>query len=197
MGLSGRLVGKVSFRLLVIAGFLIGAYAVYDMIFWTPDVSEGAIIYIGFLQGFSVGMVTIPLTVTAFSTLPAEMRTEAAGVYSLMRNLGSAIGISVTGALLLTNTIANHAAIASAITRFNRVFQTGGALRVWNPLSATGATALDGEITRQAAVIAYSDDFKLLFVLSMLSLPFVFLIRAGQEPTTAPGVRGAQPLLPE
>ena len=77
--------------------------------------------------------MTIPINIITFATLPAAMRTEATGIYSLMRNLGSAIGISVTGALLATNTQVNHAIIAADVTPFNRALQSGAAARFWNP----------------------------------------------------------------
>jgi DHA2 family multidrug resistance protein len=83
---------------------------------WTPDVSEWTMISVGFVQGLSLGFLTIPINIITFATLPSELRIEAAGVYSLMRNLGSAIGISVTGALLETNTQVNHAIIAGGVS---------------------------------------------------------------------------------
>ena len=86
------------------------------MTFWTPDVSEATMIGVGFLQGLSIGFLTIPINLITFATLPPEVRTEATGIYSLMRNLGSAIGISITGALLEINTQVNHALIAGDVS---------------------------------------------------------------------------------
>ena len=77
------------------------------------------------LQGVSIGFLAIPINIIAFATLPAAIRTEATSIYSLMRNLGSAIGISITGALLETNTQVNHAIMAGDVTPFNRALQTG------------------------------------------------------------------------
>ena len=91
------------------SGFVATAYALYDMTSWTPDVSEWTVITVGFIQGLSIGFVFVPLSTVTFATLPAELRTQATGVFSLIRNIGSAIGISVTGALLESNTQINHA----------------------------------------------------------------------------------------
>jgi MFS transporter, DHA2 family, multidrug resistance protein len=178
--ICGRLVGKVSARLLVSIGFIAGAYALYEMTLWTPDISEGPIVTAGFIRGLSIGFVSIPLNVTTFATLSSERQTEATGIYSLMRNLGSAIGISATGALLQTNTQINHAIIAGVVTPFDRVLQTGATSRFWNPGSVQGAAAFNGEITTQASIIAYIDDFKVMLVLEIIALPLVLLIR----PTT-------------
>jgi DHA2 family multidrug resistance protein len=182
----GRLIGKVSARLLVGIGFATGAYALYQMTSWTPDVSEGTMIGVGFLQGLSLGFLTIPINIITFATLPSTLRTEAAGIYSLMRNLGSAIGISVTGALLETNTQINHAIVAGGVTPFNRALQSGAVARFWNPESIHGASMLNQEITRQSAIIAYIDDFKLMLILAIVVLPLLLLTRPprrAMEPT--------------
>jgi DHA2 family multidrug resistance protein len=185
--LVGRLVNKMSSRLLVGIGFAIGAYVLYDMTSWTPDVSEGTMIGIGFLQGVSIGFMTIPINIITYATLPAVMRTEAAGIYSLMRNLGSAIGISVTGALLATNTQVNHALIADGVTPFNRALQTGAAARLWDPASIHGAALLNQEITRQSQIIAYVDDFKLMLILAIAVLPLLLLTRPPRQAASPTG----------
>jgi MFS transporter, DHA2 family, multidrug resistance protein len=177
MLLAGRLVGKVDVRPLIALGFVLTAYSVYEMTQWTPDVSEWTIIRVGLAQGVGVGFVSVPLSVVIFSTLPASALTEATGIYSLMRNLGSAIGISVTGALLQTYAQINHASIAAGVTPFNRAFQSGVAARFWSPETMSGAAALNQEVTRQAMIIGYVNDFKLMFLLSVIALPFVLVIR--------------------
>ena len=183
--ICGRLIGKTSARLLVGIGFATGAYALYEMTSWTPDVSEWTMISVGFLQGLSLGFLTIPINIITFATLPSELRIEAAGIYSLMRNLGSAIGISVTGAMLEMNTQVNHAIIAGGMSPFNRAVQGS---RSWNFGSTQGTTLLDQEITRQAQIIAYIDDFKLMLVIAVMVLPLLLL--------TKPSPRATKPTRP-
>jgi DHA2 family multidrug resistance protein len=187
----GRLVGQISARLLVGIGFVTGAYALYQMTFWTPDVSEWTLISVGFIQRLSLGFLTIPINIITFPTVPTELRTEATGIYGLMRNLGSAIGISITGALLQTNPQVNHATIAGEVTPFNRALQTGAGLRFWNPGSMHGAAMLDQEITRQAQIIAYVDDFKLMLVLATVVLPLLLLTRRSPSDARSSAARSA------
>ncbi len=175
--ICGRVTGRAGPRLLVAFGFVLGAYVLYQMTQWTPDVSEWSVIGVGFTQGISVGFLTIPINLLTFATLPAAIRTEGTSVYSLMRNLGSALGISITGALLATNTQVNHALIAAQVNPFNRALETGGAARLWNPTTVRGLDLLNAEVTRQAQIIAYVDDFKLMFVLAIIVLPLVALTR--------------------
>jgi DHA2 family multidrug resistance protein len=148
------------------------------MTLFTPDIPESTVITTGFIQGISIGFLAIPINIIAFATLPAATRTEATSIYSLMRNLGSAIGISITGALLQTNTQVNHAMIAADVSPFNRALQTGAASRFWDLGSLHGIALLDQEITRQARIIAYIDDFKLMLVLAVVVLPLLLFVRS-------------------
>ena len=174
----GRLLTRgLSPRIMVAAGFVFAAYSEYRMVYWTPDISVADFISTGFIQGMGVIMITVPIATIAFLTLPIELRTEATSVFSLLRNLGSAIGISVTSALLEVSTQVNHADISSAVTPFNRALASGAPLQYWNPLRPEGVAALDSVINRQGIIIAYSNDFKLLFLLTALTLPLVLLIR--------------------
>ncbi|OJW23683.1 MAG: hypothetical protein BGO51_03825 [Rhodospirillales bacterium 69-11] len=181
--ICGRVMGKINARLLVGAGFLVGAYALREMTLWTPDVSEPTVMIVGLVQGLSIGFLAIPINIIAFATLPAQIRTQATSIYSLMRNLGSAMGISITGALLQANTQANHALIAEDVNPFRRILQTGAASRIWDIHSAPGIALLNGEVTRQAQIIAYMDDFKLMLVLAVLVVPLLLLVRTSPAQT--------------
>ena len=175
--ICGRVIGRTSSRLLVGFGFVVGAYVLYQMTLWTPDISEWSVISVGFTQGISIGFLAIPINIIAFATLPAAIRTEGTSIYSLMRNLGSAIGISITGALLEVNTQVNHALMADDVTPFNRALQTGAAARFWNPESMHGLVMLNQVVTRQARVIAYMDDFKLMLILAIVVIPLLLFTR--------------------
>jgi DHA2 family multidrug resistance protein len=179
--ICGRLIRKVGARMLLAIGLMAGIYVLYQMTFWTPDVAVGTIVGVGLGQGISVGLVAIPLNITAFATLPSERRTETTSVYSLTRNLGSSIGISVTGFLLQTNTQVNHAILAEHVDPFNRALQSPAVWQFWNPLSVHGAAMLNAEITRQAQIIAYIDDFKLMLLLAIISAPLLLLTRSSQR----------------
>jgi DHA2 family multidrug resistance protein len=78
--ICGRLLGTISPRLLLGVGFTTGAYVLYQMTSWTPDISEWTIISVGIMQGIGIGFVTIPLNITTFSTLPSEQRTEGTSI---------------------------------------------------------------------------------------------------------------------
>jgi len=177
MVVAGRLIGRLDVRLFIGLGFACGAFSLYESVLWTPDVAQFTIVWVGIVQGMSVGLIFVPLATVVYATLPGELRVEAAGVFSLMRNMGSAIGISVTGALLQSNTQVNHAIIGGIATPFNHMLQTGLVGRLWNPATAAGAAGLDAQVTEQSAIIAYCDDFKLMFVVTIIVMPLVVLLR--------------------
>jgi DHA2 family multidrug resistance protein len=180
--IAGRMIGRVGARPLIFIGLCLTGYGMLRSMQWTPDVSEWDIAVTSFFQGSGVSFISIPLAIVTFSTLAPEMRTEAAGVYNLLRNMGSSIGISVTGALLVSNSQINQAIITEVVTPFNRALQSPLIERFWNPGTPAGAAALNAVITRQATIIAYNDDYKLMLVLIFAMAPLLLLIRPPRAP---------------
>ena len=144
---------------------------------WTPDISQMTIIVVGVVQGIGLGFIFVPLSVVTLSTLSPEQRAEGAGLYSLSRNIGSSVGISVVNSLLTTNTQVNHADIAEHVTAFNRMFENPMIERFWNPVTAVGRAALDAVVTQQAQIIAYIDDYKLLMIATVSVLPLLIVFK--------------------
>ena len=177
MLIVGRLVGKIDTRVLILFGLALTAASLYQMTGWTPAAAAGAVVETGILQGFGLGFVFVPLSAMTFSSLPPARIPEAAGVYNLMRNIGSSIGISLSMALLVSNTQANHAEIGAGVIAADPLFRAPAIAHFWSPFTAQGRALLDAEITRQATTIAYIDDFKLLMIITFLSMPLVLLLR--------------------
>jgi MFS transporter, DHA2 family, multidrug resistance protein len=183
MLIVGRLIGRADTRLLLALGLVLTAWAFYVMTGWTPDVSQRTIVVVGIIQGVGLGFLFVPLSVITLSTLAPELRAEGAGLYSLSRNIGSSIGISVVNSLLTRNTQVNHAEIARNVTSVNRAFEDLAITQFWDPVSAAGRTALDAVITRQAQIIAYIDDYKLLMIATLAAIPLLIIFQ--KPPRTA------------
>jgi DHA2 family multidrug resistance protein len=177
MLLAGRLINRTDPRILMLIGILMIAGSMWWMMGWTPDISVWSLSTTTMVQGFGLGLVFTPLQVVAFATLPVALRTDGTALFSLMRNVGSAIGISVTSFLLAQNTQIMHASLAAQVTPFNRMLQTGGAYLFWNAAAAPGLAALNAEITRQASIIAYVDDFKLMLLITLPTALLLLLMR--------------------
>ena len=191
MMVSGRLAGRVDPRKLMALGVMLLSYSLWVMTGWTPDVSAGTIVFNTLIQGAGLGFVFIPLQVIAFATLPAALRTDGTALLSLLRNMGSAVGVSATSALLARNVQVAHSTIAANLTPFNpalhgtvagQVFVQGMAPGMTGG-AAQGAALLDAAVNGQAAIIAYLDDFKaMLFV----TAPAVLLLLLMKRPAPAP-----------
>ena len=144
---------------------------------WTPDVSQMTIMGNGVVQGAGLGFLFVPLSAVTLATLPPEQRTDGTGLFNLSRNIGSSVGISVVTSLLTQNTQANHADIVQHVTAVNRVFETPATAQFWNPATDAGRAALDAMITRQAQIIAYIDDFKLLMIATLVVIPLLIVFK--------------------
>jgi MFS transporter, DHA2 family, multidrug resistance protein len=183
MLIVGKLIGPVDTRYLLALGLGLTAWSFYVMTGWTPDVAQMTIVLVGIIQGIGLGFIFVPLSVVTLSTLAPELRAEGAGLYSLSRNIGSSIGISVVNSLLTRNTQVNHAEIARNVTSVNRAFEDLAITQFWDPISAAGRTALDAVITRQAQIIAYIDDYKLLMIATLAAIPLLIIFQ--KPPRTA------------
>ena len=171
----GRLVGRVDTRLLLATGLGLTAWSFHVMTGWTPDVSQTTIIVVGVIQGVGLGFLFVPLSVATLATLSPGLRAEGAGFSTLVRNIGSSVGISVVNALLTRNTQVNHAGIGKSVTAVNRMFEDPAIARFWNPVTAAGRAALDAVVTRQAQIIAYVDDYKLLMIATIAVIPLLLV----------------------
>ena len=184
MFIAGRLIGRIDSRLIIGAGLLVTALSLYITSGFTPDVSQWAIVRTGFMQGLGFGLIFVPLSTVTFATLPPEWRTEATGLFSLMRNLGSSIGISMVVSLLSSNTQVNHASIALQVTPYNPALYDPTISTYMNAWTAAGQSALNAVVTQQAQIIAYADDYRLMMFLTLAALPTLLLMRRpGGRPT--------------
>jgi MFS transporter, DHA2 family, multidrug resistance protein len=174
--LSGRLSNRIDPRYLAGVGLILLCASFYIMTGWTPDVSQRSIVLTITLQGFGLGLVFMPVQILAFATLAAELRTEGAALFALLRNIGAAIGVSVTSTVLARNTQALHEVIGASLTPFNRAL---GAVRGFDPHTLHGIAVLDRVVNQQASIIAYIDDYVLLIC---TTLPAVLLLLVMRKP---------------
>jgi len=186
MLLAARLANYIDQRLLMAFGLLLLGWNLQRMSGWTPDVS-GLEFTAGLVtQGFAMGFIFNPMTVMAFTTLPAHLRGDATAVQNLARNIGAAIGISITSSTLVHNTQVMHADLVAGITRFDRTLQgAGAATGLLDPLTGHGSALLDQMVNRQAEIIAYSDDFWMMSFVVILPLLLLLLMRGHRRPAPA------------
>lgn len=181
MLLVGRLAGKVDARIQVGVGLCLTAFSLWEMAQFNLDVGYGEIIISSMIQGFGLGCVFVPLSTMTFSTLDARYRNEGTALYSLSRNIGSSIGISVVISQLQQHTQKNHAAFADYITPFSVPLKQAIENGVWNIHTTSGLVMLNNEVSRQAATLAYLQDFRLMMWIALAALPLIIYLRVAKK----------------
>jgi len=180
MLMVGRLVRVIDPRILIAVGLGLAAYSLWMMTGFTLEMGWGPVVVSGIVQGFGLGLVFVPLSTVAFSTLPSNDRTDATSLYSLIRNIGSSVGISIASTYLTQTTQTNHALLGASVTPFRLSYETY--LEILRSLGTAGdprlgLAAINGVVNVQASLMAYLADFGLMMVVSVVAIPLVLLLR--------------------
>ena len=177
MLIAGRIMGKVDLRLMLLTGFSISAVAIWQMTRYSLDLSESDIIWPGVLQGIGTGLAFVPLSAAAFATLRPDMRAQGTAMFSLVRNIGASIGISLVQTVLVRSTVSTHAALVERITYANPAWNNPAVASAYDTTRPGGAAALDAMIAQQSSMIAYINDFRLMLYLTLAVLPLLLFIK--------------------
>jgi MFS transporter, DHA2 family, multidrug resistance protein len=184
--LTGRLAARIDARVLVGIGLVMLSYTYWLMTRWTPDVSQREIIIAIVIQGAAMGLLFTPLQVLAFVTLAPSMRTEGAALFSLLRNLGAAIGVSVATTMLARHTQVMHEIIGSTVTPFNRALQGVGPVHQWlGPATRHGMELLDRMVNQQAQIVAYANVYVMLIAATAPAWLLLLMMRLPRRPVSA------------
>jgi DHA2 family multidrug resistance protein len=182
MLIAGRLVGKVDLRFLIALGMALMGWSLHIMTKFAIDMGSGPIIWSGLIQGLGLGLVFVTMQTLAFATLAPRLRTHAASLLNLSRNIGGSVGISLVATLLARNLQIAHADMAARISD-QTLPSISNAVVAQLGLPAESALALlDAEINRQAAFIAYLDDFWIMQWVTFAAIPLVLLLRPAKPP---------------
>jgi len=177
----GKLSGRVDARYKILFGLVLTSFSLWEMTRFTTDVTSWEIVYTGITQGMGLGFIFVPLTTVTFATLAPRYRNEGAALFSLMRNIGSSIGISVVITYLAQRTQVNHAAFADYLNPFSLALRQAVEAGSYELNSPQGLMAIDGEVTRQAATLAYLQDFRLMMWVTLAAIPLIMLLRAPEK----------------
>lgn len=177
MIIATRLMGRMDPRSIIVLGGVCTSLSLWIMTGFTVDVSEATITWTGVLQGMGLGFIFVPLSTIAFLTLDPLLRTEGSAIYSLVRNIGSGIGISIVVTELADNIQRNHAILTEHITPFNHLLERGVLPQVWNTQSTQGLAALDGMVLKQAVEMAYIQDFHLIMWMTLIIVPLALVMK--------------------
>jgi DHA2 family multidrug resistance protein len=182
-----RMIDKVDNRLFILAGFLMTAASLYQMTGYSLQMGSGPILFAGFAQGFGLGCTFVPLNLLALSGLPHHILTQGTALRALMRMLGGSIGIAILETQLFQNTQIVHSRLVEALRPDNPLAQGHFLPPQFSLTAPSGVVALNAEVTRQAAMIGYIDDFMLMLLVILGSLPLLLLVRVARRQSSAAG----------
>jgi len=182
MMVAPRLMKTVETRYLILCGLLLTGGTLYYMTGFSLDVTQRTIVVTSIVQGIGLGLLFVPITTAAFLTLPSHLRNSGTSILTLVRNIGSSIGISMVIANLTSKTTEMHARLVEQVTPFNNALQMPELAANLNANTDAGRALLDMIVTQQASMIAYLNDFYLLMILTLEMIPLVLIIRAAKSP---------------
>ncbi len=186
MFVVARLINRVDVRVLLTIGLCLLAISCWQMTTFSLQMGSGPVILSGLIQGFGFGCTGVPLNLIALSSLPRHILTQGTAIRGLMRNLGGSTGIPILLAQLTANTQIVHARLVENLRPDNPLAQPPLLTSQFSLSEPSGVAALNHEVTRQASMVAYIDDFTLMMFVSLASIPLVLLLRPPRRPTPQP-----------
>ncbi len=168
--------GRTDPRIGMVTGFGLQAISGYWLSTIDLNVDQRVLAANGFLQGLAIGVIWVPMSLTAFRTLPASKRPEAMAIFHLMRNIGSSFFISLSVAQIVRATGENYGRLGEHLSVFNRSFDMPWVAGAWSVDTLPGLAKLAGEVNRQAALIGYLNAFTLYMLVSLAAIPFAWML---------------------
>ncbi|MER3429020.1 MAG: EmrB/QacA family drug resistance transporter [Pyrinomonas sp.] len=185
MIIVGRLIGRIDGRWLIAFGFATLAYSTYVFAGLNLEIASSNVMWPNVVSGFAMGFIFVPLTTLSISTLPNEQIGNATGVYNLMRNIGGSIGIALVTTMLARGAQGHQAIMVAHLTPYDAAYReklkqlTSAFAAHGDPATATQLAhgAIYGTLLKQASLMAYIDNFRLLTLLCLLCIPLTLLFR--------------------
>ncbi|MGI4732409.1 MAG: DHA2 family efflux MFS transporter permease subunit [Janthinobacterium lividum] len=180
----GQLIKRVDPRILIGAGLALAAYSTYLMSGFSLGMDERLVLTSGFIQGIGTGLIFVPLSTVAFATLSSQLRNEGAAMFTLIRNIGSAIGISVLQFMTVRNADTVHARLVESVRPDNPAVTASMPDLDFSSLDSLAR--VNAEISRQASMVSYIDAFYALFVVTLVVAPLILMMRPPRKGVAAP-----------
>jgi DHA2 family multidrug resistance protein len=174
---AGQLVGRFHPVMIMVLGIVIIAWSNFEMSQFTTEFDRWTFYAAVFSHGLGIGLYFVPLTIITFSTLPRQRRDLGTGLFALMRNYGSSVGVSLTVAYVVRQTQSSQSILIERVSPFNETLRHISLPDAWSMTDLKGVASLSLEASRQASVIAYNNDFIWLVFTSLVCFVPLFFVR--------------------
>jgi len=187
--LVGFLLSRYSPRWLLFFGLAVLSTSLFNMTGFDLDMDFRSLAIARMFQAAGMAFLFVPINTAAYAFLPREKNNAASGLMNLARNIGGSVGISLVTTMLDRRTQTHLNYLSSHLSSSNPAFRAAlqGATQAMRASGASAAFAsrqayalIAGTLQRQAAMLAYIDDFRLLGIAIMLMIPLVFLMKKGK-----------------
>jgi MFS transporter, DHA2 family, multidrug resistance protein len=194
MPVVGFLVSRVDTRFLIAFGCIVCASSLFVMAGWDLSIDYGHAVRARMLQSFGLAFLFIPINVAAFAYVPREKTNMGTGIINLARNVGASVGIATVTTLLERHTQSHQARLIDHVNDMSAAFHnfvngSSAHLLAVGSNAAQATTRAYGmvlnNVQRQAAMLAFLDNFKLLGMVFFIVLPILLLLK---KPKAAGGV---------
>ena len=184
--LVGFLLSRYSPRWLLFFGLFVLSTSLFHMTGFDLDMDFRTVAVARMFQAAGMAFLFVPINTAAYAFLPREKNNAASGLMNLARNIGGSVGISLVTTKLDRSSQVHLHDLSRNLSASNPAFQSTlqGATRAMQAHGASAAFAtqqayalIEGTLQRQAAMLAYIDDFRLLGISILAMLPLVFLMK--------------------
>ena len=169
-------------RLAIGAGLAIQAGSGLWMSTFDINVPESSVFWSHYLMGLGNSVAFTPMAVMTFSTLPQHKITEGAAVFTMVRNFGSSLFISLSVLALVRSTSVSYSELSELVTTYRPVLSHAAFPATWNPETPAGLMQLSREVQKQASMIGYINAFYLMALTAAISVPLACLLRRPTAP---------------
>jgi DHA2 family multidrug resistance protein len=191
MPVVGILVSKLDTRILITFGCIVSASALFLMAGWDLQLDYGHAVRARMLQSFGLAFLFIPINVAAFAYVPREKSNMGTGIINLARNIGASVGIATVTTMLDRRTQFHQARLMEGVNDYSASYHNmlNG---LQTKLVAAGSTMAHASaqahgmiyntVQRQAVMLAFIDNFKMLGVVFFSIIPVLLLMRKPRAP---------------
>ncbi len=162
---------------MILVGLVLTAISLWQMTGFSLQMDTNPVLFSGLLQGFGLGCTFVPLNTLALSTLPRHLLTQGTALRAVMRNVGGSIGISILVGQLTDDKQVVHARLVEHLRPDNPLAHPSLLPPPFSLTDPRGLVALNAEVSRQAEMIAYLNDFALMMALVIAAMPLLLLVR--------------------
>jgi DHA2 family multidrug resistance protein len=171
-------------RRMIMTGLIVIAMASFSMSRLNLEISPGNVIWLRIVQVLGAGMMFVPINTVVYRFVPRNQTSNASGLYALVRNEGSSIGVATVATVLQRNTQVHQAILSERVNRLNP-----NAMSLMHRMAAVGGPGHGGPavalrmtyamVQRQAAMLSYMDLYRMFSVIIIMVVPLVLLMRRG------------------